>query len=280
MRRRLAPVAMLVSAAALVTIAALGALSAPATGLPPAPAATAVTTTIAGQAPVFEPADFFGDFYFQVNAEPAAAGDLPQRVVAGSPAEAFVTYVLGFASARIDSRHGPFEPFTADATTTPIEGDPAVEVCADGFCDEFSGFVVSDGRLQSFQLNGVPIDGRLAAPSKATMSGDVGIRVVGAFERVTVDELAVVIAVDPGAETLTVPWDLVSYVDPSGNEIVVDLPASAYPPVIAPRPDGRDQPVVLQFPTAQLGGELVLPYKTSAEAAPVEARVTVDELRS
>ena len=92
------------------------------------------------------------------------------------------------------------------------------------------------------------------------MTGDVGIRVVGAFERVTVDELAVVIAVDPGAETLTVPWDDVFYVDPSGVEIPVDLAASAFPPEITPRPDGQDQPVVLQFPTAELGGELVLPY--------------------
>ncbi len=279
MRRRLAPVATLAFAAALATIAALGTFSTPATGLPPAPIATAVTTTIAGQAPVFEPVDFFGDFYFQVNAEPGEAGDLPQRVVAGSPAEAFMTYVLGFASARIDSRQGPFGPFTADAATTPIEGDPAVEICADGFCDELSGFVVSDGLLQSFQLNGVPIDDRVAAPSKATMFDDVGIRVIGAFERVTVDELAVVVAVDPGSETLTVPWDEVSYVDPSGTEIPVDLAASAYPAEITPRRDGRDQPVVLQFPTAQLGGELVFPYTSDSTAAPVEARVTVDELR-
>ena len=190
-----------------------------------------------------------------------------------------MTYVLGFAAARIDGRQGPFEPFTVDGTTTPIEGDPAVEVCVDGFCDELSGFVVSDGLLQSFELNGVPIDDRVAAPSKATKFGDVGIRVIGAFERVTVDELAVVVAVDPGAETLTVPWDEVFYVDPSGTEIPVDLAASAYPAEITPRRDGQDQPVVLQFPTAQLGGELVLPYTTAATAPPIEARVTVDELR-
>jgi hypothetical protein len=279
MMRRSAPVTMVVSSAALATIAALGTFSTPATGLPPAPAATAVTTTIAGQVPVFEPVDFFGDFYFQINADPYEAGDLSKRVVAGSPAEAFVTYVLGFGAARIDSRQGPFEPFTVDATTTPIEGDPAVDVCSDGVCDMLSGFVVADDRLQSFLLNGVPIDDRVAAPSKATMAGDVGLRVVGAFERVTVDELAVVIAVDPGAETLSVPWDEVFYVDPSGDEIPVDLAASAYPAEIAPRADGQDQPIVLQFPTAQLGGELVLTFTTDASTPPVEARVTIDELR-
>jgi hypothetical protein len=279
MRRRFAPVATIVSAAALATITAVGTSSNPATGLPPAPAATAVTTTIAGQVPEFVPVDFFGDFYFQINADPFQQGDLPQRVVTGSPADAWVTYVLGFASARLDSRIGPFEPFTADATTTPIEGEPAVEVCGDGYCDEFSGFVISDGRLQSFQVNGVPIDGRLAAPSKATQFGDVEIGVVGGFERVTTDLLAVVIAIDPGDETLTVPWNEVVYVDPSGEEIPVDLAASAYPAEIAPRPDGQPQPVVLQFPTAELGGELVMTFTTASSSAPVEARVTVDELR-
>jgi hypothetical protein len=267
------------SAAALATIAAVGTLTTSATGLPPAPAATAVTTTIAGQAPVFVPVDFFGDFHIQVNTDPYQVADLPQRVVSGSPAEAWVTYVLGFASARIDSRLGPFEPFTVDATTTPIEGEPAVDVCGDGYCDEFSGFVLSDGRLQSFEINGVAIDGRLAAPSKATQSGDVEIRVVGGFERVTTDLLAVVIAINPGAETLTVAWDEVVYLDPSGVELPVELAASAYPPQITPRPDGRDQPVVLQFPTAELGGEVVMTFTTGSSSAPVEARVTVDELR-
>jgi hypothetical protein len=279
MSRRVAPVATLAAAAALATIAAVGTWSTPATGLPPAPAATAVTTTIAGQVPEFVPVDFFGDFYFQINADPYQPGDLPQRVVTGSPADAWVTYVLGFASARLDSRLGPFEPFTADATTTPIEDEPAVEVCGDGYCDEFSGFVISDGRLQTFQVNGVPIDGRLAAPSKATQFGDVGIRVVGGFERVTVDLLALVIAIDPGPETVTVLWDDVVYVDPSGVELPVDLAASAYPAEIPPRPDGHDQPVVLQFPTAELGGELVMTFTTASSSTPVEARVTVDELR-
>jgi hypothetical protein len=103
--------------------------------------------------------------------------------------------------------------------------------------------------------------------------------VVGGFERVTVDFLALVIAIDPGPETVTVLWDDVVYVDPSGVELPVDLAASAYPAEITPRPDGRDQSVVLQFPTAELGGELVLTFTTGSSSTPVEARVTVDELR-
>ena len=124
---------------------------------------------------------------------------------------------------------GPFEPFTVAGTTTAIEGTPAVEVCSDGFCDTFSDFVVEDGRLQSFQLNGLAIDDRVASPAKPTEFGDVGIEVIGGFERITVDELAVVIGVDPAGETLEVAWDEVVYVNPSGDEIAVDLLASAYP---------------------------------------------------
>ena len=226
----------------------------------------------------FDAVDFFSDFYALVNADPYGPSDLSERIVAGSPADAFLTYVLGFSAARVDSRPGPFEPFTVVGATTAIEGTPAVELCSDGFCDTFSDFVVEDGRLQSFQLNGQAIDDRVASPAKAAEFGDVRIEVIGGFERTTVDELAVVIGVDPAGETLEVAWDEVVYVNPSGNEIGVDLFASAYPRVIEPRPDGRAQPVVLQFPTADLGGELVVPY-VSGSMAPVEARVAVDELR-
>ncbi len=44
--------------------------------------------------------------------------------------------------------------------------------------------------------------------------GPVSVSVVGAFERVTVDELAVVLALNPGGEEITVAWDEVRYVDP------------------------------------------------------------------
>jgi hypothetical protein len=245
-----------------------------------APVATAVTTTLAGQ-PVFEPVGFFTDVFTQVADDPLESGDLPQRVVAGSPAEAFVTYFLGFGAARLDSRQGAVGPWTAAATTTPIEGAEAVEVCdVDNFCDTFSDFVVVDGRLESFRLNGIAIDDRLAAPSKSTTFGPATIRVIGAFERVTVDVLAIVVGLEPQGEAIAMAWDEVAYVDPSGTQIPVDLLASAYPEVVTPRSDGHDQAVVLQFPTADVGGELILPLTSPSSATPVEARVPVEGLRT
>jgi hypothetical protein len=232
------------------------------------PEASAVTTTVAGQ-PVFDAVDFFTDFFGGINADPHQLGDLPQRVVAGSPADAFVGYLFGFGAARQESRQGPLEPFAVTGD------DTSVEVCSSaGFCDNFDDFVVVDGRLQSFNLNGQNIDDRFAAPTKSIERGPVRVRVVGGFERITVDELAVVIALEAGPEALEVDWAETVYIDPEWNEIEVDLPASAFPATITP--DGEHE-VVLQFPTAQLGGEIVLTYTTESSTDPVSFRIPVEE---
>ena len=247
------------------------------TGAGFAPAATAVPTTVAGQQ-VFEPVGFFTELFTRAGGDPPNSGDLDQQVVPGSPAEAWVNYFLGFASARLDSRPGPFEPFTVTAGTTAVSGEEAVDVCNEGFCDQFSGFVADDdGRLQTFLLNGVAIDDRLGRPSQATDAGTVSVGVVGAFERVTVDELAVVLEFTPAGEEITVAWDEVRYADPIRGDLPVDLPASAYPRVVGPV---GAQPVVLQFPVAELGGEVILTFTTASSASPIEARVPVDALRS
>jgi hypothetical protein len=275
MGRRVAAVALGVSAGSLFVAAATTAATAGG-GRPVEPVASSVTTDVPGAPAEFVPVDFFTDFFTRIGGNPPNRGSVERRVVPGSPAEAFVNYLFGFATARNDSRQGPLEPFTVTESTTPVSGEEAVDVCSEGYCDQFSGFVVADGRLQSFALNGVAIDDRLAMPSKALAFGPISVRVVGAFERVSVDELAVVLSITGGGEELAVAWDDVRYVDGSRGELAVDLPASAYPPVIAP--DGA-QAVVFQFPTGTLGGEVVFDYTTPSAAEPVEVRVAVDELR-
>lgn len=280
MLRRVAAVALLVGSGGTFAAVAQSTAAAQSTVIEPmrGPAATAATTTLAGS-PDFDPVDFFADLFAQVNENPREPGDLAERVVGGSPAAAWVTYLLGFGAARVDSRHGPFEPFTVDATTTALEDNEAVEVCNDGFCDTFGDFAVTNGRLRSFTLNGVSVDDRLAAPSNSTTFGPVDVRVVGAFERVTVDELAVVVALQPVDEEVAVDWEQVAYVDPDGQLIAVDLQASAYPEVIGPSTDKFEQAVVVQFPTAQLGGELRFSVTTGSASTPLVVRVTVEALR-
>jgi hypothetical protein len=240
-----------------------------------APLASTATTTLPGTPPQFDPLAFFTDLFTRVNDDPQHVLDLLQRVEPRSPAAAFVTYLSGFASARLGSRPGPLESFTVTASTTPVSGEDAVDVCTEGFCDQFSGFVVADGRLQSFLLNGIAIDDRVGSPSKAMSFGPISIRVVGAFERVTVDELAVVIAIASTNDALNAEWEDSTYVNPSGAEIPVDLPASAYPTTIGV---GGDTEVVLQFPIGDLGGELRLSFSSVSPPAQVVASVPVAAL--
>ena len=263
------------TATALAVAVGFGAAASPVTG----PATAARTTEIAGtvgSAPSFDPVEFFTDFFTRVGGDPPNRGNLSQRVVPGSPAEAFVDYLFGFATARLDSRQGPLQPFTVTESLTPVSGEQAVDVCSEGYCDQFSGFVVTDGKLQSFLLNGVAIEGRLASATKALEFEPISVRVDGAFERVTVDELAVVLSIIPSGEELAVAWDEVRYADPARGDLPVDLPASAYPRVVDPV---GAQAVVLQFPTGTLGGEVVFSYTTPSSDEPVEVRVIVDEPR-
>ena len=273
MGRRVAVAALFATCAGLAVVRPVAA--GPDSRSVPAPVATAVPTTIAGAA-VFEPVEFFTDLFTWVGGDPPNRGNLDQRLEPGSPAEAFVNYLFGFATARLDSRPGPLQPFTVTESATPVLGEAAVDVCTEGFCDQFSGFAVAEGRLQTFMLNGLPIDDRLGLPTKPMVAGLVSVGVVGAFERVTVDQLAIVLVVIPSGEEVRVDWDDVRYADPTRGEIPVDLAASAFPAVVEPV---GAQAVVLQFPAAALGGEVVFDFTTPSSTSPVEARVTVDELR-
>ena len=232
-------------------------------------------TTDAGTSE-FDPVDFFTDLFTWIGDDPPNRGDLDERLAPGSPAAVHVDYLFGFATARRDSRPGPFRPFTVTATNAPGPGEQAVEVCSEGFCDQFSGFVVDDGRLQTYLLNGFAIDDRLAMPTKPTDVGLISIGVIGAFERTTVDQLAVVLAIVPRGEEVFFEWGDAQYIDPVRGYLPVDLAASAYPRTIEPA--GR-QAVVLQFPVASLGGQVLLPYTTRSSRYSYLTPITVGELR-
>ena len=76
------------------------------------------TTTPSPGAPVFEPVDFFTDLFTPGQRRSARPRQSAQRVVAGSPADAFVDLSLRVRAARVDSRQGPLEPFTVTERTT------------------------------------------------------------------------------------------------------------------------------------------------------------------
>ena len=220
-----------------------------------APETTVATTS------EFDAVDFFSDFYALVNADPYGPSDLSERIVAGSPADAFLDLRPRIQrrprrqQARDRSNRSPslarrlrskaLRPSRCAATASATRSATS------------SSRMAACSRSSSTGWRSTTVSRRRPKPAEF---GDVGIGVIGGFERITVDELAVVIGVDPAAR----PWrwhgTRWSTSTRRGDEIAVDLLASAYPRVIEPRPDGRAQPVVLQFPTADLGGELVVPF--------------------
>ena len=238
--------------------------------------ATSAPSTTVGSAEL-DAVDLFTDLFTSLGGDPPNRGNLDQRVAPGSPAAAWVDYLFGFATARLDSRSGPFEPFTVTESATSVDGDVAVDVCTEGFCDEFSGFVGDDeGRLETFQLNGVPIDDRLAAPSEPEPEGPISVGVLGAFERVTVDELAVVLAITPGDEQLDIAWQDAYY----HIRVVPKSPSTWRRPRThgpSARSERKRSSCSSRSPT--LGGEVVLTYTTESTSAPVEVRVPVDALQ-
>ena len=193
-------------------------------------------------APVFGAVDFFTDL-FADQCRPSDHGD--RRSVVPAPRPTPSSPICSGSARPVDEPPRPLEPFTVSGDDTAVEVD-----CTEGFCDTFS---VRGERwpAESFLLNGVGIDGRLAVEGDRTRADRVSS---SAFERVTVDELAVVIAIDAG-EDLT---------DRLGGWPTSTRRGTASLPICPHRPSRRRSPpvgghaVVLQFPTATLGGEVVL----------------------
>ena len=232
-----------------------------------APTASSPPTTVAG-APVFDPVDLLRRVFTD---DPDAGNPtaVTAMVVPGSPAAAFIAYASGFGAARHDGRQGPWGPYTVMASGSDVD------VCSNGSCDTFGGFEVDDGRLRSFSINDISIDGRVAAPSKVASFGGVGVRLAGAFERVTFDQLAVVFVLETSDDEIAVEWADVVYVQPSGESVATELADSAFPATV---PATGMQPVVMQFPGAMLGGEVVLAYTSPSAPQGIEVRLPVPRL--
>lgn len=234
-----------------------------------APTATSVPTTIAGQtAPTeFDALGFFTELFRQLDEDPVS-GDLDEWLVPGSPAAGFVTYLLGFATARRDNPQEDLPSFEV-----AVSGG-SIEACVADFCDVFSDFRVDDGRLAGFRLNGAVIDSRVGAASKPVSSGSLEVEVLGAFERISVNELAVVIAVE-SYKDVTFDWEAVTLVDATGVNLTVDVDASSWPEAVA---TATRHVVVVQFPGGRLGSDLIVTYTSPTASEPVEVRIAVDEL--
>ena len=91
----------------------------------------------------------------------------------------------------------------------------------------------------------------------------------------TFDQLAVVFVLETSDDEITVEWADVVYVQPSGESVATELADSAFPATV---PATGMQPVVMQFPGATLGGEVVLAYTSPSAPQGIEVRLPVPRL--
>ena len=123
-------------------------------------------------------------------------------------------------------------------------------------------------------LNGVEIDGRLAEPSRRSNTGGRARRVVEAFERHRRRAGGRHRHRSRrGPDHRLGGIGLRRY--RRGTASLPIYTASAFPASITA---GGEHDVVLQFPTATLGGDVVLTYLAASSAQPAGLRVDVDEL--
>lgn len=233
-------------------------------------AAVGPSTSAAATTPdeEFDAIGFLTELFDRVSDDPRRVESLREQTVKGSPADHYVVYLAGFERALRDNLPGGFPPFSV------VAARGGLNVCANRECVFYSEFVVSDGLLESFSLNEVPVVDRFVAPSKETFVEPVTVRVVGGFQRVTAEQLVVVIDVVADADG-EFAFGTAEYVDPDGATIPIDVTASAFPERLAA---GQHAYAELQFPVAAFDGELRFSFLPDDSTDVIGVAVPVGQL--
>lgn len=171
--------------------------------------------------------------------EPAAAGDLHVAYVEaitaytdegfaqaadltapGSPAAAYVTYrqvVL-----RSDRQAG----YRYEADELDVDGGTittCVQAENEEHCADFADFQIADGQILSFSVDGVPIDGRIAAGGEPVTVGPLTATPLTAYRAATSDQLIVMVDVSNSSDrTIDVDVHMAELVDTTGAQSTVE----------------------------------------------------------
>lgn len=163
-----------------------------------------------------------------------------------------------------------------DPEVIEVSPDGTVEACAalaDGTetCAVFSDFELDErGRLDSFSVDGLTIDGRVVGPGAFGTSGGVLAQLVAAYETGE-DSVFVIVDVTNGLNAeVTVAGENSPYVSPDGRE-TMSAEGTVRGPTIRPHETGR---VVLVFKDSEVGGSLDLEVVVNGSTTP-EAPVSV-----
>jgi hypothetical protein len=233
-----------------------------------APSPTTVSTTApATGAAGFDGLALFTEIYTAVNATDTELifDTAEQRTIRDSSAELFVVYLA--ATTFTDVQFGAVLP-----TYTVAADGKGVQVCADtGQCDVFGDFFAPTGLLESFSMNGVPIDDRLSVSPRAVQVESLSIDFALCLQRA---DLAISCVVPASAEggSVAFSWDQAVITSNDGQAFALDPTQSFYAPSVA---DGGFTSAHLVFPGGPLLGEITLPIVSGLTGTPIVVTIPV-----
>lgn len=153
--------------------------------------------------------------YFEAfaTAELASLREMAEHAAEGSPAAVYADAQVAFRT--IVQQIG--ESASSDSV---IEEDDALLLCGGSeSCTRFDGFVMEDGLLSSFAVDGVGVSERLAAGGPSDVQNDITVSLVAAY-RTASDTLMVLLNITNDADqTVAVDVFDLEYVSPDGRQI-------------------------------------------------------------
>lgn len=174
------------------------------------------------------------------------AVDLTQNY---SLAEAYATYLLGYANASLDGG-------LPLAASLAVRTDDGYESCGSGGCVTWGNIRGRHEKIGSFTVNGESLEGRITVgDGDEVVAGNLArVTVLSVYRSVTSGGLDVVAQVRSRDASIRLGLYQATYVSPGGR----DLMASAF---VGPSrlPPDSVATVVMSFPDAEIGGTVTLP---------------------
>lgn len=172
-------------------------------------------------------------------------------VVEGSPAADYLTYAIHSENSRIDAGN----PNDRDADVNSVEG--GFEICeefeGEETCASYADFIGESGKIQSFSIEGTPVDERLLMGAGTEVEGPAGssVEFVAAYENASGTHLFVSFELRSGDRALDYPS--ASYRSTEGRQSQADGTQGS----LSLAPESMSH-YMASFPGAELGGELLL----------------------
>lgn len=192
--------------------------------------------------------DAFGYFISVFSGNPKEFAELEAMTAPDSPAAAYLAFQREAAETAAELG---IELARATVYLTPR--GPRMCPTPDAPCSEFTDIVVSEGLVEAFSVDGVPIVDRVGVAGDPVAVGDTMLRVAAAYRTISGDALAIYLEID---STSPVALDLgtATYIAADGTQTAVGVDDSIGAILLGTRDE--QVTVMLSFPGADPGGTL------------------------